>query len=63
MFTGCVELLVEIKFVLNSTYKSIVKQSPEEIVFGNKISKEWCNVYDNTFEINRNQNHDSLKSI
>ena len=34
---------------------------------GKKISKEWCNVDDNTlspgqFEINRNHNRDTLKS-
>ena len=66
-FADWVELLAEIEFMLNSTFQSTVKQSPAEIVFGKKISKEWYNVDDNTlssgqFEINRNHNRDTLKS-
>ena len=37
-----VELLPEIEFMLNSTVQSTIKFSPAEVVFGKRISKEWC---------------------
>ena len=37
-----VELLPEIEFMLNSTVQRTIKFSPTEVVFGKRISKEWC---------------------
>ena len=36
------ELLPEVEFMLNSTIQSTTTKSPAEIIFGKKLSREWC---------------------
>ena len=49
----------------NSTFQSTTKQSPAEIVFGKKFSKEWCNVNKNVISLTNyeeNRNRDKVMS-